>query len=57
MTREMLEKFGADRIKETPLGRLGKAEEVASAIAFLASDQARFITGEVLHVNGGIYMD
>jgi 3-oxoacyl-[acyl-carrier protein] reductase len=57
MTRDMLEKFGADRMKETPLGRLGKAEEVASAIAFLASDQASFITGEVLHVNGGIYMD
>jgi 3-oxoacyl-[acyl-carrier protein] reductase len=57
MTKDMLEKFGADRAKETPLGRLGKADEVASAIAFLASDQARFITGEVLHVNGGIYMD
>jgi 3-oxoacyl-[acyl-carrier protein] reductase len=57
MTKHRLEKSGADILKETPLGRFGRADEVASAIAFLASDQARFITGEVLHVNGGIYMD
>ncbi len=44
-----------ERIENTPLKRIGKAEDVARAVAFLASDQASFITGQVLHVNGGIY--
>jgi 3-oxoacyl-(acyl-carrier-protein) reductase len=46
-----------DQVKAmTPLGRLGKPEEVADAIAFLASPRAGFITGQVLAVNGGMYM-
>ena len=40
----------------TPMGRLGQAEEIANAIAFLASPRASFITGQVLAVNGGMYM-
>ena len=40
-------------MEETPLGRLGTPEETAAAIAFLASDAADFITGQVLGVNGG----
>ncbi|RME45250.1 MAG: 3-oxoacyl-[acyl-carrier-protein] reductase [Caldilineae bacterium] len=43
-------------IANTPLGRLGKAEEIAYAVAFLASDQAAFITGQVLSVDGGLVM-
>jgi 3-oxoacyl-[acyl-carrier protein] reductase len=39
-----------------PLSRLGTAADVASAVAFLASDQASYVTGEVLRVNGGMYM-
>ena len=39
-----------------PLGRLGTPEEIADAIVFLASSRARFITGQVLHANGGGYM-
>jgi 3-oxoacyl-[acyl-carrier protein] reductase len=39
-----------------PLGTLGQAEDVANAVAFLASDKAAYITGETLHVNGGLYM-
>ena len=39
---------------ETPLGRLGTPDEVAKAIAFLASDEASFLTGQVLSPNGGL---
>jgi 3-oxoacyl-[acyl-carrier protein] reductase len=41
---------------QVPLGRLGQPEDVAYAVAFLASPQAAYVTGETLHVNGGMYM-
>ena len=44
-------------LADTPLGRLEQPEDVARAVAFLLSDDARFITGEALAVNGGAYMD
>jgi NAD(P)-dependent dehydrogenase (short-subunit alcohol dehydrogenase family) len=43
--------------RRTPLGRLGMPEDVASAVVFLASDEASFITGEILDVNGGLLID
>jgi 3-oxoacyl-[acyl-carrier protein] reductase len=41
---------------QIPLGRLGSAEDIAHAVAFLASPKAGYITGTTLHVNGGMYM-
>jgi 3-oxoacyl-[acyl-carrier protein] reductase len=43
-------------LKAIPLGRFGTPEDVANAVAFLASPMAGYITGQVIHVNGGMYM-
>ncbi|MDD9910378.1 MAG: SDR family NAD(P)-dependent oxidoreductase [Ahrensia sp.] len=57
MTQSLLAERGDRAIEQTPLRRFGTASDVANTIAFLSSDQASFITGEVIHVNGGMYMD
>ena len=44
-------------VKQIPLARLGSPEDIAAAVAFLASPQAAYITGSVLHVNGGMFMN
>lgn len=56
MTRALSDEQRADILKQVPAGRLGEAKEIASAVAFLASDEAGYISGETLHVNGGMYM-
>jgi 3-oxoacyl-[acyl-carrier protein] reductase len=56
MTRDLTEKTKDDWAAQIPLGRLGSAEDVAGAVCFLASDEASYITGHVLAVNGGMYM-
>jgi 3-oxoacyl-[acyl-carrier protein] reductase len=56
MTKEMAEAARAKTLEQIPMGRLGTAAEVAQAVAFLASDRAAYITGQVLRVNGGMLM-
>jgi 3-oxoacyl-[acyl-carrier protein] reductase len=56
MTRAIAAKMQGDWIAHIPLGRMGMPEDVAAAVCFLASDEASYITGQVLAVNGGMYM-
>jgi 3-oxoacyl-[acyl-carrier protein] reductase len=56
MTRAVNEKTQVDWAAQIPLGRLGRVDDVAAAVCFLASDEASYITGHVLAVNGGMYM-
>lgn len=56
MTRELPEPQRKALLDNIPLGRLGNPKEIANAVVFLASAQAGYITGETLHVNGGMFM-
>ncbi len=56
MTKSITEKAQGDWAAQIPLGRLGTTADVAAAVCFLASDEASYITGQVLAVNGGMYM-
>jgi len=56
MTKALSEQQTASLLQQIPLGRLGAPEDIATAVAFLASPQAAYITGTTLHVNGGMYM-
>jgi 3-oxoacyl-[acyl-carrier protein] reductase len=57
MTRGLPDDQRDSLLQRIPLQRLGHADEIASAVAFLASDGASYITGQTLHVNGGMYMN
>jgi 3-oxoacyl-[acyl-carrier protein] reductase len=56
MTRAITEKAHDEWASKIPLGRLGTTDDIAAAVCFLASDEASYITGQVLAVNGGMYM-
>jgi 3-oxoacyl-[acyl-carrier protein] reductase len=56
MTKALMDKAQGDWASQIPLGRLGTTGDVAAAVCFLASDEASYITGQVLAVNGGMYM-
>ncbi len=56
MTSELSEDVKNKVLSEIPMGLLGEPEDIASAVAYLASDEARYVTGQVIHVNGGMFM-
>ena len=56
MTDNILENIKAVLTSKIPMSRLGSGEDVANTVAFLSSDAASYITGETIHVNGGMYM-
>ena len=56
MTDKINEEFRKMLISKIPSGDLGKGEDVANCTAFLASEMSDYITGETIHVNGGMYM-
>lgn len=56
MTESIPENIKNEMLRSIPMGRFGSPDDVASAVVFLASPEAGYITGQVLHVNGGMYM-
>ena len=56
MTDSIVESIKAVLTSKIPMSRLGTGEDVANTVAFLSSEQASYITGETVHVNGGMYM-
>ena len=56
MTKVLEEKQRAALVANVPLGRLGQPEDIAAAVAFLASPGGGYISGTTIHVNGGMYM-
>jgi len=56
MTRALPDDQREQLLSKIPLGRLGQPEEIASVVSFLASDAGAYVTGETIHVNGGMYM-
>ena len=56
MTQSLPEEYKNQLLSKIPLGKLGSPNDIANAVAFLASENASYITGETLHINGGMLM-
>ncbi len=56
MTQDLLESLNKDIIPHIPLGKVGAVEDIANMVVYLASDEAKYITGQTMHVNGGLLM-
>ena len=56
MTDKINDSMKSILVSKIPMSKLGSGEDVANAVAFLSSDNASYITGETIHVNGGMYM-
>ena len=56
MTDKISEQFRSELMSRIPMNRLGTGEDVSDTVAFLSSDSSSYITGETIHVNGGMYM-
>ena len=56
MTKNLKEEYKDELLKNIPINRLGAGEDIANAVTFLSSDASSYITGETIHVNGGMYM-
>jgi len=56
MTDNIIESIKSVLTSRIPMSKLGTGEDVSNTVAFLSSDQASYITGETIHVNGGMYM-
>lgn len=56
MTQNLTDKYKNDILSKIPMNRFGELNDVAHAVIFLASDNAKYITGQTIHVNGGMYM-
>jgi 3-oxoacyl-[acyl-carrier protein] reductase len=56
MTKDIIDGNEDLLASQIPLGRLGKPEEIADVVNFLASEEANYITGQTIHVNGGLFM-
>jgi 3-oxoacyl-[acyl-carrier protein] reductase len=57
MASDLIRTRGELSISQTPLKRVGQPSEVASVISFLCSEEASFVTGETIHINGGLHME
>ena len=56
MTDALSDDLKSQMLEQIPLSRFGEDTDIANTVAFLASDRAKYITGQTIHVNGGMYM-
>jgi 3-oxoacyl-[acyl-carrier protein] reductase len=56
MTSDLTEKQRSEIMREIPSGKMGTPEDIASAVVYLSSDEAAYVTGQTMHVNGGMTM-